>query len=310
MDEGSPRRLATRCEVWHMTRVPYVDLVKQNSTLRPDILKAIDQVLCHGQFINGPEVAELERKLAERLGVGEVVGVASGTSALTLAMRAIGLGPGDEVITVAHSYVATATSIVLVGATPVFVDVDPATGLMDPQLLEEAISPRSKAVMPVHLGGIPCFMEPIQELCSAHGLHLIEDCAQAIGSTYRGRSVGAFGAGCFSLHPLKTFSACGDAGFITTDDRERAGPSGGSGHSGTATAIAWTWRAKTPVSTRCKPRSYWRSCLTSMTGSRLAGITRLPTKPPCGLSTSSAKSPKVPSLPSAHSSSVTATVTS
>jgi dTDP-4-amino-4,6-dideoxygalactose transaminase len=205
-----------------MTAVPYVDLVKQNSALRPRILEAIDQVLCHGQFINGPEVTELEHKLAQRLGVGHVVGVASGTAALTLTMRALGIGPGDEVITVAHSYVATGTSISLVGATPVFVDVDPATGLMDPDLLAAAISPQTKAVMPVHLGGVPCLMAPIQELCGAHGLHLIEDCAQAIGATHQGRCVGSFGTGCFSLHPLKTLSACGDAGFITTDDQELA----------------------------------------------------------------------------------------
>jgi dTDP-4-amino-4,6-dideoxygalactose transaminase len=185
------------------------------------MLEAIDQVLRHGQFINGPEVGQLEQSLAQRLGVADVVGVASGTSALTLAMRALIIGPGDEVITVAHSYVATATAIVLVGATPVFVDVDPATGLMDPEQLASVISPRTKAVIPVHLGGVPCLMAPIQELCAAHGLHLIEDCAQAIGSTHHGHSVGSFGTGCFSLHPLKTFSACGDAGFITTNDRER-----------------------------------------------------------------------------------------
>jgi dTDP-4-amino-4,6-dideoxygalactose transaminase len=213
--------LAIRGENWFMTSVPYVDLVKQNSVLRPRILEAVDHVLCHGQFINGPEVRELEHKLAQRLGVRDVVGVASGTSALTLAMRALRIGPGDEVITVSHSYVATATSISLIGATPVFVDIDPETGLMDPERLATAISPRTKAVIPVHLGGVPCLMEPILQLCIAHGLQLIEDCAQAIGSTHQGRSVGSFGTGCFSLHPLKTFSACGDAGFITTDDHER-----------------------------------------------------------------------------------------
>lgn len=205
-----------------MTPVPYVDLVKQNRALRPSILEAIDRVLRHGRFINGPEVDELERKLAERLGVADVVGVSSGTSALTLAMRACEVGPGDEVITVAHSYVATATSIMLVGAIPVFVDIDPRTGLMDPSKLDAAVSARTKAVMPVHLGGVPCEMAPIEELCDAHGLALIEDCAQAIGATHHGRSVGAFGTGCFSMHPLKTLSACGDAGFISTNDPKRS----------------------------------------------------------------------------------------
>jgi len=205
-----------------MTSVPYVDLVKHNQALRPRILEAIDRVLGHGQFINGPEVGELEEKLARRLGVKEVVGVGSGTSALTLVMRALDIGPGDEVVTVSHSYVATATSVCLVGATPVFIDIDPATGLMDPELIVAAISSRTKAVIPVHLGGVPCLMGPIQELCRAHGLHLIEDCAQAVGATLHGRSVGSFGMGCFSLHPLKALSACGDAGFITTDDSDLA----------------------------------------------------------------------------------------
>jgi len=205
-----------------MTQVPYVDLVKQNAALRPQILEAVDRVLSHGHFINGPEVGALEHELASKLGVGHVVGVGSGTAALTLAMRALGVGPGDEVITVAHSYVATATSIILVGATPVFVDVDPDTALMDPALLPAKLTPRTKAVIPVHLGGVACDMAPIEHFCNEHGLHLIEDCAQAIGATYRGRSVGSFGTGCFSLHPLKTLAACGDGGFITTADENLA----------------------------------------------------------------------------------------
>ncbi len=222
MDEGPPGALATGREARFMTPVPYVDLVKQNQSLRSRILEAVDRVLGHGQFINGPEVSELEEKLAQRLAVEQAVGVGSGTSALTLVMRALDIGPGDEVITVSHSYVATATSVCLVGAMPVFIDIDPATGLMDPGLIAAAISSRTKAVIPVHLGGVPCLMGPIEELCRAHGLHLIEDCAQAIGATLRGRSVGSFGMGCFSLHPLKALSACGDAGFITTDDSDLA----------------------------------------------------------------------------------------
>lgn len=205
-----------------MTTVPYVDLVKQNEALRPQILDAVDRVLRHGHFINGSEVEDFERELANTLGIEHVIGVGSGTAALTLAMRALGIGPGDEVITVAHSYVATATSILLVGATPVFVDIDPDTALMDPNLLSAKLSPRTKAVMPVHLGGVACDMESIERFCDERGLHLIEDCAQAIGATYRGRSVGSFGTGCFSVHPLKTLGACGDGGFITTDDANHA----------------------------------------------------------------------------------------
>lgn len=205
-----------------MRTVPYVDLVRQNAELRPQILEAVDRVLRHGQFINGPEVDAFERELASTLGVAHAIGVGSGTAALTLTMRALGIGPGDEVITVAHSYVATATSILLVGARPVFVDVDPDTALMDPRLLPTKLTPRTKAVIPVHLGGVACDMEPIERFCASHGLHIIEDCAQAIGATYRGRSVGRSGTGCFSLHPLKTLGACGDGGFITTDDDQRA----------------------------------------------------------------------------------------
>jgi dTDP-4-amino-4,6-dideoxygalactose transaminase len=205
-----------------MTTVPYVDLVKQNAAFRPEILEAVDRVLRHGKFINGPEVEDFERELASKLGIEHVIGVGSGTAALTLAMRALGIGPGDEIITVAHSYVATATSILLVGATPVFVDIDPETALMDPDLLPSKLTPRTKAVIPVHLGGVACDMESIARFCDEHGLHLIEDCAQAIGATYRGRSVGSFGTGCFSLHPLKSLAACGDGGFITTGDGERA----------------------------------------------------------------------------------------
>jgi dTDP-4-amino-4,6-dideoxygalactose transaminase len=222
MDEGAARRLEKHRKASFMTTIPYVDLVKQNAALRPQILEAVDRVLCHGHFINGPEVEELERELASKLGVGHVIGVGSGTAALTLTMRALGIGPGDEVITVAHSYVATATSILLMGATPVFVDVDPDTALMDPALLPSKLSARTKAVIPVHLGGVACDMTPIERFCSEHGLHLIEDCAQAIGTTYGGQSVGSFGTGCFSLHPLKTLAACGDGGFITTDDENRA----------------------------------------------------------------------------------------
>ncbi|MGB8330102.1 MAG: DegT/DnrJ/EryC1/StrS family aminotransferase [Polyangiales bacterium] len=222
MDEGPARRLEKHRKASLMTMVPYVDLVKQNAALRPRILEAVDRVLCHGHFINGPEVDALERELVDKLGVGHVIGVASGTAALTLAMRALGVGPGDEVITVAHSYVATATSIMLIGATPVFIDVDPETALMDPALLPSKLTPRTKAVLPVHLGGIACDMTPIERFCGEHGLHLIEDCAQAIGATYQGRSVGSFGTGCFSLHPLKTLAACGDGGFITTADGNRA----------------------------------------------------------------------------------------
>ena len=202
--------------------IPYVDLARQHVPLLRSLLANVERVLRHGQFINGPEVRVFEQALAEFLQVEYVVGVASGTAALTLALRAAGIGPGDEVITVSHSYVATASSIRLVGATPTFIDIDARTGLLDPTLLSEARTQRTKAVIPVHLGGSACNIKPIHEFCEAHGLDLIEDCAQSIGAKFAGRSVGTFGTGCFSLHPLKVLSACGDAGFITTQDARKA----------------------------------------------------------------------------------------
>ena len=201
-----------------MIAVPYVDLVRQNEADREAILEAVGRVIDHGQYINGPEVRNFEARMADFTGSRHVIGCSSGTSALTLALRAHGIGPGDEVVTVSHSCVATATSIRLVGATPVFADIDPETGLIDPAAVRAMVTASTRAVLPVHLGGAPCPMDDLVELCAEHGMALIEDCAQAIGARYDGRHVGNFGTGCFSLHPLKTLSALGDAGFITTDD--------------------------------------------------------------------------------------------
>lgn len=198
-------------------RVPYVNLPAQHAPLRERILEAVGRVLDHGQFILGPEVAELESRLAAVLRAGHVVAVSSGTDALCLALRLRGIGPGDEVITVSHSFVATASAIVLCGATPVFVDIDEDSMLMDPALVERAVTARTRAVIAVHLNGFPCDMDHIGEICARRRLALIEDCAQAFGALHRGRSVGTFGVGCFSLHPLKPLSACGDAGFVTVE---------------------------------------------------------------------------------------------
>ncbi|MEZ5333278.1 MAG: DegT/DnrJ/EryC1/StrS family aminotransferase [Thermoanaerobaculia bacterium] len=203
-------------------RIPYVDLARQNEPLRGELMDAVARVLDHGQFILGPEVTELERRLGSRLGVEHAIGVANGTDALVLALRACGIGSGDEVLTVSHSFVATALAVRLVGATPVFVDVEERSMLLDPALLEASLSARTRAVMPVHLNGLACDMGPIVAFCEGHGLQLIEDCAQALGATAGGRPVGSFGIGCFSLHPLKPLAACGDAGLVTTDDAELA----------------------------------------------------------------------------------------
>lgn len=205
-----------------MKGVPYVDMPAQYASIEDEVLDAIRTVLRHGQFILGPEVAALEAALAARLGVAHVVTVANGTDALTMALRLKGIGPGDEVLIPSHSFLATAHAVVLVGATPVFVDIEEDRMLMDPALLEAALTRRTRAVMPVHLGGHPCDMDALVAFCEAHGLVLVEDCAQAIGTRAHGRSVGDFGIGCFSLHPLKTLAAAGDAGFITVRDDEDA----------------------------------------------------------------------------------------
>ena len=202
--------------------IPYVDLAKQHAALKREILDAVAAVLEHGRFILGPEVEAFERAMAARLGVVHAVGVASGTDALVLTLKALGIGPGHEVITVSHSFVATASAIRLAGAQPVFVDVDDNSMLLDPARLPLALTPRSRAVLAVHLNGFPCAMDRIEAFCLEHGLALIEDCAQALGVHWRGRAVGSFGVGCFSLHPLKPLSACGDGGFVTTRDDELA----------------------------------------------------------------------------------------
>ncbi len=203
-------------------RIPYINLPLQHRDLEPELLDAVRRVLRHGQFILGPEVSELESRLASFMDVGHVIGVNSGTDALVLAMRAHGIGAGDEVVTVSHSFVANASAICMAGAVPVFADIDPETMLMDPACLQELLTPRTMAVLPVHLNGYPCDMKRITAFCEQHELILIEDCAQAIGALCAGRHVGTFGTGCFSLHPLKILSACGDAGFIATSDRALA----------------------------------------------------------------------------------------
>jgi dTDP-4-amino-4,6-dideoxygalactose transaminase len=198
--------------------VPYVDLAWQHRVLRDELLHAVEQVFDHGQFVLGPEVGLFEQWFAAACGVRYAVGVANGTDALTLAMRCLGIGEGDEVVTVPNSFLATASAIALTGARPVFVDVRDDYN-MDPDRLADAITSRTKAIVPVHLTGRPADMEAILDAAERHGLHVIEDAAQAVGATCHGRAVGSFGvAGAFSLHPLKNLSACGDAGVITTSD--------------------------------------------------------------------------------------------
>lgn len=202
--------------------VPYIDLPAQHRPLKDELLDAVETVLEHGWFVLGEEVTRFERRIADYLGVSDVIGVGSGTDAIELALRVRGIGDGDEVITVSHTFVSGVSAIAMTGATPVFVDVDPETMLMDPASLEEALTERTAAVMPVHLNGFSCDLAPIRQLCQTHDLALIEDCAQALGTRYDGEPVGTTDIGCFSLHPLKVLSACGDGGLIAVDDEDDA----------------------------------------------------------------------------------------
>jgi dTDP-4-amino-4,6-dideoxygalactose transaminase len=199
-------------------KVPYVDLVGQNKPIKSELMKAMESVLDHGQFILGEEVTEFERRFADLCQVPYAVGVNSGTDALIMSLKALDIGPDDEVITVPNSFVSSTSCIALVGAKPVFIDVGPDYN-MDPEQLEAAITPRTKAILPIHLTGRPANMAPILKTAKKYDLAVIEDAAQAVGAEYEGQRVGSLGTvGCFSLHPLKTLNACGDGGVMTTND--------------------------------------------------------------------------------------------
>jgi dTDP-4-amino-4,6-dideoxygalactose transaminase len=203
--------------------VPLCDLKAQFQPLQEEIEAAISRVLASGQVILGPEVAAFEKEAAAFCGVKHVVGCASGTDALLLAVHALGIGPGDEVILPPFTFFATAASICRAGATPVFADIDPLTFNIDPRCVEERLAPNTKAIMPVHLYGQCADMEPLCRLAEQYNLALIEDAAQAIGADYRGKQAGAIGTiGCFSFYPSKNLGAYGDAGMVTTDNPDLA----------------------------------------------------------------------------------------
>jgi dTDP-4-amino-4,6-dideoxygalactose transaminase len=204
--------------------IPFADLQAQYRALKPEIDAAVLSVFEQAQFILGPAVAAFERDFAAFCGTREAVGVSSGTSALHLALLAAGVGPGDEVITVPYTFVATVAAIEYSGAKPVLVDVEPDYWTMDPAKLEAAITPRTKAIMPVHLYGQPADMDPILEIARRHGIPVIEDAAQAHGSEYKGRRCGSMGRlGCFSFYPGKNLGAYGEGGAVVTDDPGLAG---------------------------------------------------------------------------------------
>lgn len=200
-------------------RVPFGDLKRQYEALRAELDAAAARVLASGWYILGPEVRAFEEEFAAFCGVGHCVGVGNGTEALHLAMVGLGICPGDEVITVANAAVYETLTILQTGARPVFVDVDPHTHTLDPALLEAALTPRTRAVMPVHLYGRMADMPAVLAFAERHGLLVIEDCAQAHGARQGGRSAGSLGAcGCFSFYPSKNLGALGDGGAIVTDD--------------------------------------------------------------------------------------------
>jgi dTDP-4-amino-4,6-dideoxygalactose transaminase len=201
--------------------IPILDLKAQYATIRGEIQSAINNILEKQHFILGPEVKTLEQEIAAYCGSQYAIGVASGTDALLLGLRACGIGPGDEVIVPSFTFIATADCVSLLGATPVFAEIDPQTFNLDPEDVTRQITRRTKAIVPVHLYGQSADMDPLVELARKHQLKLVEDCAQAIGATYHDRSVGSIGdVGCFSFFPSKNLGAYGDGGMIVTNSEE------------------------------------------------------------------------------------------
>ena len=199
--------------------IQFLDLKAQFDSIRDELLHAVETVFTSQQFILGKGVQALEEEIARYIGAPAAVGCASGTDALYLSLLALHIGPGDEVITTPFTFVATAGSIARTGAKPVFVDIDPRTYNIDPVKIEAAITDRTRAIMPVHLFGLAAELDEITAIAKRHNLAVVEDAAQAIGSTYKGKRVGNFGqCGCFSFFPSKNLGGAGDGGIITTDD--------------------------------------------------------------------------------------------
>jgi dTDP-4-amino-4,6-dideoxygalactose transaminase len=201
--------------------IQLVDLKAQYHSIKSEIDSAIQRVIENSAFVGGKEVKQFEAEFAAYCEAKACVGVGNGTDAIYLTLRAMGIGPGDEVITVAHTFIATSEAISMTGARPVFVDIKEDTMLMDPALLEQAITPRTKVIVPVHLYGQPCDLDAIMEIADRHGLKVIEDAAQAHGARWRGRRVGSIGeAACFSFYPGKNLGAYGDGGAVVSQDEE------------------------------------------------------------------------------------------
>jgi dTDP-4-amino-4,6-dideoxygalactose transaminase len=203
--------------------IPLIDLTIQHKNLRVEINQAIQGVLDRTDFILGQDVAKFEEEFAAYCGTKYAVGVDNGLSALELSLRALGVGSGDEVIVPAHTFTATAAAITFSGASPVFVDVDPVTWNIDVTKIEAAITSHTKAIVPVHLYGLPADMESVLMIAKKHNLVVVEDACQAHGAKYKGQRTGSFGnAAGFSFYPTKNLGACGDAGMVTTNDERVA----------------------------------------------------------------------------------------
>lgn len=203
--------------------VPFLDLKKQYSSIKAEVEQKVLEVLESCSYINGPYVKTFETHIEEFLGVKHAIGCSSGTAALMLALRACGVQPGDEVITTPFTFFATAEAIAAVGAIPVFVDIVEDDYTIDPEQIEAAITEKTKALLPVHIFGVCCDMDRINEIAKKHDLKVIEDCAQAIGATYKGGFAGSLGdVGCFSFYPTKNLGGCGDGGMVTTNDEDLA----------------------------------------------------------------------------------------
>jgi dTDP-4-amino-4,6-dideoxygalactose transaminase len=203
--------------------IPILDLTAEIESLWDELQEAFVRVMGSGHFILGPEVSAFEREVSEYLGAKHAIGVNSGTDALVISLRALDIGPGDEVITTPFTFFATAEAISSVGASPVFVDIDPATFNIDPQLIRAAITPRTKAILPVHLFGLAAEMDAIRSIADEHGLRVIEDVAQAFGGRYKGQMLGTLGdVAAFSFFPSKNLGAFGDAGVIVSNDENIA----------------------------------------------------------------------------------------
>lgn len=203
--------------------IPLVDLSRQYKGLKKEIDNAVVKILAQGNFILGQELEEFEQEFAQYCSVKHCIGVASGTDALHLSLRALDIGPGDEVITVPNTYIATVFPIVAVGATPVLVDIHPDTYQIDPDRIEKAITKKTKVIIPVHLFGIPAAMDRIMSIARRHKLYVIEDACQAHGSSFNGKKCGTFGhLGAFSFYPGKNLGAAGDGGAVVTDKKQLA----------------------------------------------------------------------------------------